>query len=324
MRMNSRSNRGSALLAVMWLSAALSAIAFSLANTVRGEIERSSTAVDGLRTQYLAQAGIERGILYVEWGRQNQMPPNIPIRYTAATPVLPFSFPSGQVVVEVVPETARMNINTSPPLDLMRLFLALGVNGDRATQLVTLILMRRGSTPPANAPNPSLAPSFQPPPASFQETEELMSVPGITTELYYGGYNRDAEGHMVPRTGLKDCLSVFGATDRFDVNFAQPPVLAAIGIPPDSIPAIVARRQLQPFKTVQELTDFAPGGGEAFGRLRVGGNSIFTFRSTARLLLQNGQFSDLRRTVAATVKFLPIDETPTLQILRWYDNAWTP
>jgi len=324
MRMINWSKKGGALLAVMWLSAALAAIAFSLANSVRGEIERSSTAVDGLRTQYLAQAGIERGILYVEWGRQNQMPKTIPIRYSAATPVLPFSFPSGQAVVEVVPETAKMNINTSPPLDLIRLLLALGVDGDRATQLVTLILMRRGSAPQGSAPNVSLASSFQPPPASFQETEELMSVPGITTELYYGGYNRDAEGHLVPRTGLKDCLSVFGATDRFDVNFAQPPVLAAIGIPPDSIPAIVARRQLQPFKAVQELTDLAPGGGAAFGRLRVGGNSIFTFRSTARILLQNGQFSDMRRTVAATVKFLPIDENPTLQVLRWYDNAWTP
>jgi len=151
-----------------------------------------------------------------------------------------------------------------------------------------------------------------------------MSVPGITPDLYYGGYNHDAEGHLVPRTGLKDCLSVFGATERFDVNFVPPPVLAAIGIPPDSIPAIVTRRRLQPFKNVQELTDFAPGGGPAFGRLRVGGNSIFTFRSTARLLLPNGQFSDLRRTVAATVKFLPLEQDPTLQILRWYDNAWTP
>ena len=324
MRMKNLSNRGGALLAVMWLSAALSAIAFSLANTVRGEIERSSTSVDGLRSQYLAQAGIERGILYVEWARQNQMPPSIPIRYTAATPVLPFSFPSGQVVVEVVPETSKMNINTAPPLDLIRLLLALGVDGDRATQLVALIQMRRGSARAGDVANASLASSFQQPPASFQETEELMSIPGITPELYYGGYNRDAEGHLVPRTGLKDCLSVFGATDRFDVNFAPAPVLAAIGIPPDSIPAILARRQLQPFKTVQELTDFAPGGGAAFGRLRVGGNSIFTFRSTARLLLQNGLLSDQRRTVAATVKFLPVDENPTLQILRWYDNAWTP
>jgi general secretion pathway protein K len=323
MRMKSLSNKGGALLAVMWLSAALSAIAFSLANTVRGEIERSSTAVDGLRTQYLAQAGIERGILYVEWGRQDRMPPNIAIRYSAAAPVLPFSFPSGQAVVEVVPETAKMNINTSPPADLVRLLVALGVDGNRAAQIVGLIMARRGSSQ-ANAVNASQASSFQPPPASFQETEELMALPGITPELYYGGYNRDSQGHMVPRTGLKDCLSVFGATDRFDVNFAQPPVLAAIGIPPDSIPAIVARRQLQPFKGVQELKDLAPGGGPGFGRLRIGGNSIFTFRSTARLLLQNGQFSDLRRSVAATVKFLPLDANPTLQILRWYDNAWTP
>jgi general secretion pathway protein K len=326
MRMMSRSNRGGALLAVMWLSAALSAIAFSLANTVRGEIERSSTAVDGLRTQYLALAGIERGILYMEWDRQGRMPPSIRIRYRPATPVLPFSFPSGQVVVEVVPETAKMNINTSSPADLVKLLLALGVDGDRAAQIARLIIIRRGSAgaPDANALIASLASSFQTLPASFQETEELMSVPGITPELYYGGYNRDAEGHMVPRTGLKDCVSVFGATERFDVNFAPPPVLAAIGIPLFSIPAIVARRQLQPFKNVQELSNFAPGGGPAFGRLRVGGNSIFTLRSTARLLLQNGQFSDLRRTVAATVKFLPLEENPTLQILRWYDNAWTP
>jgi type II secretory pathway component PulK len=262
----------------------------------------------------------------MEWDRQGRMPPSIRIRYRPATPVLPFSFPSGQVVVEVVPETAKMNINTSSPADLVKLLLALGLDGDRAAQIARLIIIRRGSAgaPDANALIASLASSFQTLPASFQETEELMSVPGITPELYYGGYNRDAEGHMVPRTGLKDCVSVFGATERFDVNFAPPPVLAAIGIPLDSIPAIVARRQLQPFKNVQELSNFAPGGGPAFGRLRVGGNSIFTLRSTARLLLQNGQFSDLRRTVAATVKFLPLEENPTLQILRWYDNAWTP
>jgi hypothetical protein len=35
---------------------------------------------------------------------------------------------------------------------------------------------------------------------------------------------------------------------------------------------------------------------------RVGGNSIFTMRATARLHLQNGQLSDLKRTVAALVK----------------------
>src|SRR4051794_28408126 len=63
--------RGSALLAVLWLSLALSAIAFSLANNVQGETERTSTAVDGLRSYYLATGAIERAILYIEWGKRS-------------------------------------------------------------------------------------------------------------------------------------------------------------------------------------------------------------------------------------------------------------
>ena len=47
-------------------------------------------------------------------------------------------------------------------------------------------------------------------------------------------------------------------------------------------------------------------------------------RSTARLILPNGKLSDLRRTCAATVKFMPPDYENRIQILRWYENAWTP
>jgi type II secretory pathway component PulK len=52
--------RGSALLAVLWLSAALAAIAFAMSTTVRGETERTSTAVDGLRAYYLAASAFDR------------------------------------------------------------------------------------------------------------------------------------------------------------------------------------------------------------------------------------------------------------------------
>lgn len=321
-----RHRRGGALLAVLWLSAALSAIAFSLANTVRGEVERTSTAVDGLRSYYLAQAGVERGILYLFWGLENRLPPNAPIRYSSATPVLPFTFPSGETRVEVVPETAKLNINTSPPEDLMRLLLALGLDPARALEAVQAIVdwRRPGANSQFDAFYLSLTPSFRARHASFEETEELLLVKGITPDLYYGGYNRDAEGRLLPRTGLKDCVSVYGATDRFDVNTAPPPVLGALGIPPDAVAAIVARRRVLPFENVQQVAEFAPGGGPGFGRLRVGGNSIFTLRSTARIRLPHGQVSDLRRSVAAMVKFMPPEYEARIQILRWYDNAWTP
>jgi len=314
--------RGGALLAVLWLSAALSAIAYSLANTVRGEVERTSTAVDGVRTYYLARAGVERGILYMQW--KDQIPAGSPLKYGPGNPVLRFPFPSGQAWVEVVPETAKLNINTATPLDLMRLLTAMGVAPVRAEQIVLAIVDWRSpaGVTPFDAFYQSLTPSFRSRHASFEETEELLLVRGMTPELYYGGYDHDATGRLVPRAGLRDCVAVFGSTGGIDVNTAQPAVLVAIGFSPQAAVAIVARRSAQPFQNPGEVSAFL-GGSPASARLRVGGNVIFTFRSTGRIQLPNGQLSDLRRTVAATVIFRPEEEI-TLQTLRWYDNAWTP
>jgi general secretion pathway protein K len=327
MQTNSRSRRrslrrGGALLAVLWLSAALSAIAYSLANTVRGEVERTSTVVDGLRTYYLARGGLDRGILYVQW--RNTIPPGSPLKYGPGNPVLRFAFPSGQAWVEVVPETAKLNINSATPLDLIRLLAAMGVNVGRAEQIAAGIVDWR--TPAGitqfDAFYQSLTPSFRSRHASFEETEELLLVRGMTPELYYGGYDHDAAGRLIPRAGLRDCVSVFGSRGGVDVNTAQPAVLVAIGFSPEAAAAIVARRRVQPFQNPGEVAAFV-GGSPALARLRVGGNVMFTLRSTARIQLPNGQLSDLRRTVAATVIFRPEGDIK-LQTLRWYDNAWTP
>src|SRR5580658_3200193 len=107
------SARGSALLAVLWLSAALATIAISLADTVRGEAERSATAVDGLRSQDLAVGGLRRAILYMDWGRTH---PDNP-RFKPPEPFFVLDFPEGQTVVDIIPETAKFNINTTPPDD---------------------------------------------------------------------------------------------------------------------------------------------------------------------------------------------------------------
>src|SRR5690242_5478997 len=218
--------RGGALLAVMWLSAALAAIAFSLANTVRGEVERTSTGVDGLRSYYLAEAGIERGILYVEWELENTTPRNLPFRYSPASPVLPFGFPSGEAIVQVIPEAAKLNLNTASPTDLLRLLMALGADPDRAAEIVAGIVDWRtpGGMSQFDSFYMSLTPSFRSRHASFEETEELLLVRGITPELYYGSYDHDAAGRLVPHAGLRDCVTALGHVDGIDVNTAQPAV----------------------------------------------------------------------------------------------------
>ena len=308
---------GSALLAVLWLSLALSAIAFSLASTVQGETERTATAVDGLRSYYLATGAIERAILYMQWGRQYPSSAENPTPYySPETPLLRLSFPTGEVEVEVIPETAKFNINRTAPDDLLRLMAALGAREDQARQVVEAILDWRspGGESPFDQYYLSLTPSFRARHASFEEIEELLILKRMTTDLYYGSYERDASGQLFRRGGLNECVSIFGATDRLEINTAHPAVLASLGLPPEQVRAILERRRIKAF---------GPGDDLGSGRLRIGGNTIFTLRATARLRLQDGKLSDLRRSVAAMVKFMPpFNADSTHHIMRWYDSAW--
>ena len=68
-RFPAKTRQGGALLAVLWLSVALSTIALTVASTVRGEVDRAATASDDTRAYFIAQSAINRTILYIQWGR---------------------------------------------------------------------------------------------------------------------------------------------------------------------------------------------------------------------------------------------------------------
>src|SRR5205809_207961 len=129
--------RGSALLMVLWISAALAGVSLSLSTTVRGDGERGCGEVDSMRAYYTAAGGSGGS-----------------------------SFSTG--------------------------------------------------------------PTFQGPAASFQEIEELISAPGVTPEILYGTYvpilERPQEGQprLIRRSGLVDCLSMFGSGGAVEVNTADP------------------------------------------------------------------------------------------------------
>ncbi|HLK68886.1 MAG TPA: hypothetical protein VKU19_35890 [Bryobacteraceae bacterium] len=325
--------RGSALLTVLWLSAALAAIAFSLANTVLAETDRTSTELDGLRCYYLAAGAIHRAYIEELWGFS--MPAQLrPI--PPGTIAINYLFPSGNARVEIIPETAKLDVNNVSVQDLFRLLIALGVEPDRAQAIAGAIDDWRHPSPMGEGPLDSyylsLFPSFPASHASIQEIEELLRVRGITPEIFYGSYvpsqvNPGAPlepgvPRLVARPGLVDCLSVFGAKDTVDANTASPAVLAAVGINPYVIASLLQQRRVAPL-TTEQLGPFLQSIGAGGTRLRVGGNSIVTLRATAQLRLANGQLSDLKRTVAAQVKFMPTGYDSPIHILRWYDMAWS-
>jgi hypothetical protein len=156
----------------------------------------------------------------------------------------------------------------------------------------------------------------------------LLLVKGVTPDIFYGTYapqgEQDGGPRLVPRAGLVDCLTVYqGRGEEVDANTANPAVLMAMGMSPMAAAALVERRNQAPL-TPSQLTEFLGAAGAASGGFRVEGNSIVTFRATARLRLPDGRLSDLKRTVAAQVKYLPTDRfTDPFHILRWYDTAWS-
>lgn len=317
--------KGGALLAVLWVSAALSAIAFSVATTVRGETERTGTFHESVRAYYLATGALERMLLYIDWGPGQPRGEDGKPRFEPGMPRVVMNFPSGIAIVDIIGESSKLNVNTAKPEELFRLMLALGADMGRAREIVTALLDWR-------APNPAgisifdqhymaLSPSFRARHASFQEVEEILLVKGMTPELFYGTLARDPQGRLTPRAGLRDCLTVYGADGAMDINHAQPAVLMAIGIDPSAIALIEQRRRAQPFRTAADLDPIRQLAGPAGGRLTIGGQTIFTFRATGQLRLPDGRYSDLTRSVSAMLKFhqRPVN-APPIEVLRWYDN----
>ena len=324
MKTTTTNSRGAALLMVLWLAAALTAIAFTLANTVRGEIERSSTDADGLKAYYLAAGAIDRTLVYMESGPAFRGPDGKPLFQEDVTRVLQLNYPNGVARVEYIPENSKLNVNMAPPRELSNLLLALGADPNRAQTIVAGILDWRAGTPGGSFSQfdqfyLSLTPSFRARHASLEEIEELLLVRGMTPDLFYGGYTRNAQGRFIPHDGLRDCLSVYGSTGPLDVNTVTPEVMVAVGVAPDTAAAIVALRKIAPIHNMGQLAPFSNGGG--MGRLGMIGGPIATLRATAQLRLPNGQLSDVRRTASALIKTLGVEWDPPFHIMRWYDNA---
>lgn len=329
MRIKSKKERGSALLAVLWMAAALAAIAFALSSTVRSETSRVADSSEGLRAYYLATGSVERGIQWMLWGSSGVggfNPDGTPRFWVANLPRLIMHFPSGDSVVEMIPESAKLNINTASPDELYRVVASVSGDPGVARAITDAIIDWRSPGPgPLDSfylsLSPAGGPTFLPRHTSFEEIEELLLVRGVTPELFYGNFVSDSDGRLYARGGLRDCLSVWGSHGPYDVNTASPALMEAMGVSPGDVSRIMQARSVRFFHNMGELA----GLGISAPGMTVGGGYIWTLRATARLRRPDGTPSDVTRTSAATVKLLDPKRyfQMPLHVLRYYDDAWS-
>ena len=312
------SRRGSALLGVMWLSIALTAIAFTLSRTVRTELDRADLNVDSTRAYFLAKGGIERAMMYLLAQRPaGELGPGP--GFTPGQRWMRFSFPAGDVAVEIVGENGKLNVNHTQVEPLARTLAASGFDPTLSLAMASRIEAARspsraGILDPVS--NPGRSSSFSRRPSSFKYLEELLIVRGMTPELLFGTYRQDTQGNWIRIGGLHRHLSVLGS-GSVDVNYASPQVLEAAGVPGPMIAALVQQREIGPIDPNHpEVAALSRRQGPI--QVSAGGWSMaYTLWAEARL-----RTGKARRVVGALVQRAQSGVSEPIRVVRWYDTQF--
>jgi general secretion pathway protein K len=245
--------RGIALLTVLWVITVLMVIVFSFSFMARTETLSTLSFKEGIENKFLAEAGVERGILELYFRKENLT--KVLIEDQAVWKV-DGSLYSGQVgdghyAVRIIDESGKLDINFAPELLLRNLLGNLGLEGTALDTIVDSILDWKDkddlhrlngaeSDYYLSLPNPYKAKN-----GNFESLEELLLVKGVTREILYGSGRQK---------GLIDLLTVHGRTGKVNINAASKEILLSIpGITSDMVEEILIFREKQEIKTIQEI-----------------------------------------------------------------------
>ncbi len=262
--------KGSVIVLLLWILVGLSIMAMSFTRMVRVEANTTSNSMQITKAYYLARAGINYTIYKLlvyrfenaYTGNFNEMKDLKPRDIDLGKVVMKTDY--GNVTVKISDENGKINVNLADKETLYNLMLALGTSEEQADIISDSILDWRD---PDNNYRPNgaesdyyltLNPPYMAKNGKFNTVEELLLVRGITRDLFYGRVTTDENGKPVRVIGLNKCLTVYGNGRNINVNTAPPPVLLAIGFPPDIVRQIVEERKVKPFLSREDFTNRIP------------------------------------------------------------------
>jgi general secretion pathway protein K len=219
--------RGAALILVMWLLVLLTAVIGSFAQSARIESLQAHQLRSSLIARQAAQAGVDYGVLRMLYA-------DVDRRWVPDGRMYTLQLGDATLEIRVFDETGKVDLNGASQDLLARLLLALGVQDPRAHSLAGAIVNYRN-------PDNLLAPGggggaadyssaglpYGPKNKPYETVSELQRVLGMDFALYQK---------------LEPYVTVYVSGDPTP-TFAQPPVLEALGMTPQSAAAFLSQRQ---------------------------------------------------------------------------------
>jgi len=281
-----RRAQGAALILVLWLIALLAMLVGAFALTARMESWQGQVARDGSVVREHARAGLEYALVRVVDSQAQT-------RWLPDGRAYSWSFAGSRVVVRLIDEGGKVDINQADANLLAALLRVRGVEADRAASLAAAILDWRDadnlSQPQGGAEDPDYAAAglgYGAKDAPFESIDELQQVLGMDADLY---------------ARIAPYLTIYSGRNLPDSTYAPGPVLQAMGLDAERL---LAQRELP-----QEQGSALVGSGSG------------TYSIDSHATLRDGKEATLRAVIRAAGGPLP---GSAYAVLRWEEGAPPP
>ncbi|MBI3988666.1 MAG: type II secretion system minor pseudopilin GspK [candidate division NC10 bacterium] len=319
------SDRGIALLLVLWAMTLIGVLATSSASSMRQEVRAVSNFKEEAEAYYLAIGGVQRAMVELLNADRNEEPNSIQYDTWQETwktnPEAYEDVPLGRgsYRVTVVDEESKLPLNRATPEALRRLFEASGVEG---VALDTIVDSLQDWRDPDNFHRIngaeddyylSLPVPYRAKNGDFDSLEELLLVKGMTPEILYGSRGEGEKRYK----GVVHALTVDGM-GGVNINTAPAEVLSALGFNGSEVARILERRKEQPFRQQNEVRTILtnPSDFNRFLPLLQVRSSTFRVEATGKV-----EGSGIRRRVVAIFRKEGSPRFGSLLVIRWEDNA---
>jgi general secretion pathway protein K len=252
------SQDGVALIMVLWALTILSVIVFSFSLMARTEVHSAASFRAVVANRFLAEAGIERGIMEIAYRNANRgQKVVLEGREVVKIDGTPYTgkIEKGQYTFRITDESGKISLNgltESSGILLKNLMTNMGYRPEDADTVLDSVLDWRDpddlhrlhgveSDYYMSLPNPYKARN-----SNFDTVEELLLVKGVTPAMLYGDGKQK---------GIINFLTVYTSTTSINRNAAPREVLLAIpGMTPEAADVVIAQRTATGIQSTQEVT----------------------------------------------------------------------
>jgi len=264
-RAHAGTQRGVAMILVIWVIALMAVLLGSFALIARTENLQSRHMFDTTAARYAAEAGLERAIFELRR-------PDPAQRWAGDGRPYEFQFDNALVHVELTDESGKIDINSAGDDILQQLFISQGMALDQAAQLSDAIQDWRD---PDDIARPhgaeqseykSAGLSYVPRNAPYQTVSEVQQVLGMNYEIY---------------SRIEPAITIYAGGAEPNAAYANKQALMALpGMTSELADQIIAQRQQIPAGQVGVTGLTTPNGLPIVAN---GGGNTYTVKSRATL-----------------------------------------